>query len=99
MAKGRWGLFRISSGLSACGWAQGVSVQGNYKRGSHTFKFPVMLAPWDISDWKIMLGASLLPPLGALTLKYYIVRPLRRRYKLRKVPPPSLRALRNLPWL
>lgn len=77
--------------------AQGVSVQGNYKRGSHTFKFPVMLAPWDISDWKIMLGASLLPPLGALTLKYYIVRPLRRRYKLRKVCPPSLRAPPNLP--
>ena len=76
---------------------QGVMVKPSFKRGSHTFLFPVVLAAYESSSWQIMLGAGVLPPLAGLLLKYCVVRPLRRRYKLHKVrgcrcsPGPNIR--------
>ena len=60
-------------------------LRPTFKRGSHAFVFPVVLAPYRDASWRVMLGAGVLPPLAGLLLKYYVVRPLRRRYKLRKV--------------
>jgi len=59
-------------------------VKPTFRRGEHAFIFPVLLAPWGSSDWRVVLAASALPPLAVLALKYGVVRPLRRGYKLRK---------------
>lgn len=64
---------------------QGVVLRPMFKRGSHVFVFPMVLAPYQDASWRVVLGAGVLPPLAGLLLKYYVVRPLRRRYKLRKV--------------
>lgn len=53
-------------------------------RGTHTFDFPILLSS-DAREWKILMAATLLPPLTLYVTQRHIVRPLRRWHRARQV--------------
>jgi DnaJ family protein C protein 11 len=58
----------------------GIHAKVRYSRGSQTYEFPIMLSN-DYTDWKLLVGTTLLPPLASLVVMRFIVRPLVRRHR------------------
>ena len=58
----------------------GIHAKLRYSRGSQAYEFPILLST-DYTDWKLLAGTTLLPPLASLVVLRFIVRPLvwRRR--------------------
>ena len=63
--------------------AQGVSVKAHFSRGGQQFIFPVLLSRQ--LDLRVLAAAYLVPPILTLVGKYYVYKPLQRRYRLKKV--------------
>ena len=62
---------------------QGVILRGSLVHGEHQFQFPVLLSR--DPDLKTIVLAYLAPPLLCYTLNRFVVRPLWKRHRLKKV--------------
>ena len=65
--------------------SQGVVLRPKFSRGGHVFEVPILLST-TVSDYRVAAAAYILPPAISLMVKFWIVKPLRRRAKLQKVP-------------
>ena len=63
---------------------QGVVLRPKFSRGGHVFEVPILLST-TVSDYRVAAAAYILPPAISLMVKFWIVKPLRRRAKLQKV--------------
>ncbi len=63
---------------------QGIILRPKFSRGGHIFEVPVMLSP-SVRDSHVLLAAYILPPLLAYVTKSWIVLPLKKRAKVKKV--------------
>ena len=63
---------------------QGVFLKPRFTRGTHTFAFPILLTH-DYTNWRMVLGAYLVPPVTILVVKRGIIRPLLRWHRLKQV--------------
>ena len=63
---------------------QGVFLKPRFTRGTHTFDFPILLTH-DYTNWRMVLGAYLVPPVTILVVKRGIIRPLLRWHRLKQV--------------
>lgn len=53
----------------------GVLVKGRVTRGGQTFEVPVLLSS-KVDDWRLLVGAYVVPPLLYLGISRLVVRPL-----------------------
>ena len=69
-----------------CFWVdvQGVFLKPRFTRGTHTFDFPILLSQ-DYTNWRILLGGYVVPPLTIYVAKRHIIRPLLRWRRLKEV--------------
>ena len=63
---------------------QGIILRPKFSRGGHVFEVPVMLSQ-TVQDTHILATAYILPPLLAYVTKVWIVAPLRKKSKVKKV--------------
>ena len=63
---------------------QGVFLKPRFTRGTHTFDFPILLTN-DYTNWRVVAGAYIVPPLTIYVTKRHIIRPLLRWRKLKQV--------------
>ncbi len=63
---------------------QGIVLKGTFTRGGQQFIFPVILSH-RADDWRVLLGAYLLPPVAVWSARTLVYRPLVRRQRLAKV--------------
>ena len=63
---------------------QGVFLKPRFTRGTHTFDFPILLTH-DYTNWRMVLGAYLVPPVTILVVKRGLIRPLLRWHRLKQV--------------
>ena len=75
---------------------QGIILRPRFSRGGHTFEVPILLSP-TVTDYKLLLAAYVVPPLAVFVTKYYVIKPLRMRAKVRKVG--VLTHLKRATWL
>ena len=61
-------------------------MRGSFTRGGQQFVFPVILSH-RADDWRVLLGAYLLPPVVLWTARTLVYRPLIRQRRLAKVRP------------
>jgi DnaJ family protein C protein 11 len=59
--------------------SSGVSLKVSYTRERHHFEVPIQLT--DYFDYRVALGAIIMPVVGFLTARKFIYRPLQRRWK------------------
>lgn len=74
---------------------QGIILRPKFSRGGHIFEVPIMLSP-SVRDSNVLLAAYILPPLLAYVMKSWIVLPLKKRAKVKKVnkaPPETLKLI------
>ncbi len=69
---------------------QGLILRPRFSRGGHVFEVPVMLSPSVQQDTHLLLAAYVVPPLVTYLTKYYLVLPLKKRAKVKKVLPATL---------
>lgn len=63
---------------------QGVFLKPRFTRGTHTFDFPILLTQ-DYTNWRLVAGAYIVPPLTIYVAKRHIIRPLLRWRRLKQV--------------
>ena len=63
---------------------QGVFLKPRFTRGTHTFDFTILLSH-DYTNWRILVGAYVLPPLTLYVAKRHIIRPMLRWRRLKEV--------------
>jgi len=66
---------------------QGLILRPRFSRGGHVFEVPVMLSPSVQQDTNLVIAAYVVPPLLTFITKYYVVLPLQKRSKVKKVLP------------
>lgn len=59
-------------------------MKPRFTRGTHTFDFPILLTQ-DYTNWRLVLGAYVVPPLTIYVAKRHIIRPLLRWRRLKEV--------------
>ena len=59
-------------------------LKPRFTRGTHTFDFPILLSH-DYTNWRILVGAYVVPPLTIYVAKRHIIRPLLRWRRLKEV--------------
>ena len=59
-------------------------LKPRFTRGTHTFDFPILLSH-DYTNWRILVGAYVVPPLAIYVAKRHIIRPLLRWHRLKEV--------------
>ena len=63
---------------------QGVVLKPRFGRGGHIFEVPIMLTQ-SAKDYRVVAAAYIVPPLLTIFAKYYVIKPLRKRSRVRKV--------------
>lgn len=59
-------------------------MRPKFSRGGHVFEMPVLLST-NVRDYNLLIAAYVLPPVLAYVTKSWIIQPLRKRAKLKKV--------------
>ncbi|CAK0784705.1 hypothetical protein CVIRNUC_007909 [Coccomyxa viridis] len=72
-----------TAGLGVSVGLTGVFLKPRFTRGTHTFDFPILLTH-DYTNWRMVLGAYLVPPVTILVVKRGIIRPLLRWHRLKQ---------------
>ena len=63
---------------------QGIVLKPRFSRGGHVFEVPILMSPVT-KDYPVLLASYLLPPAISLAVKFWVVKPLKRRHKVQKV--------------